>query len=230
MRTLTAKWAGTCTGCAEPFDAGDTIRHEGRGLAYHPECESTGETGPTRREQRAERAKRLRGWADSRETKAGAAFETADQIAGMIPFGQPILVGHHSESRHRRDLDRIDNGMRRGVEHSRKADEMRARAANIEAAAGRAIYSDDPDAAERLAEKLATLEAERDRWKAYNASCRKGAPDAGLLDDRQRRALTSIANAGQMKPNGAAPSYATSNLGATIRTTRQRLAALTERA
>jgi hypothetical protein len=34
----------------------------------------------------------------------------------MIPFGQPILVGHHSEGRARRDQGRIESGMRAGVE------------------------------------------------------------------------------------------------------------------
>jgi len=40
----------------------------------------------------------------------------------MIPMGQPILVGHHSEGRHRRDLKRIDSGMRKAIEESEKAD------------------------------------------------------------------------------------------------------------
>ncbi len=30
----------------------------------------------------------------------------------MIPPGQPILVGHHSERRTRRDAQRIENGMK----------------------------------------------------------------------------------------------------------------------
>ena len=33
--------------------------------------------------------------------------------------------------------------------------------------------------------------AQRERYKAYNASCRKGAPDESLLDDSQRAELAS---------------------------------------
>jgi hypothetical protein len=44
----------------------------------------------------------------------------------VIPFGQPILVGHHSEKRHRRDLARIDSGMSKGFEEGRKADRLAA--------------------------------------------------------------------------------------------------------
>jgi hypothetical protein len=40
----------------------------------------------------------------------------------MIPMGQPILRGHHSERRHRRDLDRIDSRMRKSIEESRKSE------------------------------------------------------------------------------------------------------------
>jgi len=36
-------------------------------------------------------------------------------IADNIPFGQPILVGHHSERRARRDAEKIENGMRKAV-------------------------------------------------------------------------------------------------------------------
>ena len=40
----------------------------------------------------------------------------------MIPMGQPIIVGHHSEGRHRRDLKRIDSNMQKSIEESKKAD------------------------------------------------------------------------------------------------------------
>ena len=47
-------------------------------------------------------------------------------------MGQPILVGHHSERRHRRDLDRIDSHMRKSIEEDKKADYFSNRAANLE--------------------------------------------------------------------------------------------------
>ncbi len=77
---------------------------------------------------------------------------------------------------------------------------------------------------ERLTAKLAELEAQRDRIKRYNASCRKGAPDLSLLDDAQRESHegTMRVAAWQCK-GGAFPAYALSNLGGTITATRKRL-------
>ena len=180
----------------------------------------------TYRERREARAERLRGWADKREAKSAAAHETAEQMAGLIPFGQPVIANHHSTGRDLRYRARIGATVDRAIENGRKAEEMRSKVANIEAAAAGAIYSDDPDAVERLTEKLARLEAERARITAYNKSCRKGTPDPALLDERQRDSLPTLARVGQLKANGAMPAYATSNLSGTIATTRKRLATL----
>jgi hypothetical protein len=179
----------------------------------------------TYRERRLARAERLRGWADSRDAKASTASETAHRMADVIPFGQPILVGHYSERSDRRYRTRIADNMDRAVEHARKAESMRSRAANIKAQAEHAIYSDDPDAIERLEQKVADLEAQRDRIKRYNASCRKGTPDLSILDDRQRDDLATIARVAsyQVGDKGQFPSYALSNLGGVISSTRKRL-------
>lgn len=181
----------------------------------------------TYRERREARAERLREWADKREVKAEQAYSAARQTADMIPFGQPILVGHHSQRRAERDFDRIHRNMGKSIEHAKKAEEMRRKADNIEAAADAAIYSDDPDAAERLADKIATLEAERDRIKRYNATCRKGAPDRSILTDDEVRDLESCLRYAAFQCKGEAfPSYVLSNLGKKITTAKKRLAEL----
>jgi hypothetical protein len=179
----------------------------------------------TRRERLEARAERRRQWADGREAKSGAAFERARAIADGIPMGQPILVGHHSERRHRRDVGRIESGMAAGLEHGRAAEEHASRADGIEAQLSRSIYSDDADAVERLEEKIAELEGERDRIKAYNMSCRRGARDVSLLDEEQQEELASVARACpyQIRDNGAAPAYWSSNLSGNIRRNRERL-------
>ena len=120
----------------------------------------------TYRERREAKAERLRGWADKRDEKGTASVEKAKQIADMIPFGQPILMGHHSQRRHKQDIERINSGFDQGYGNMRKADEFRSRADGIEAAADNAIYSDDPDAIERLEARIAELEAERVAIKA----------------------------------------------------------------
>jgi len=184
------------------------------------------------RDRRYARADKLDGWAEKREAKATAGFEKAHALGDMIPFGQPILVGHHSEGRHRRDIDRINTTGQRALENSRKANEMASKAANIRAAADHAIYSDDEDAVERITERIAEWEAERGRIKAYNAACKKAgkctAEALALLDGSQRASIASIAKvcAYQIGPQGQFPSYATSNIGGRISTARKRLATL----
>ena len=101
---------------------------------------------------------------------------------------------------------------------------MTDRAAGIESQLDHAIYSDDPDAVDRLRERIASLEAERDRIKAYNASCRKGQRDLSLLDERQTADLASCL---RFQPyackGGAFPSYVLSNLTGNIARQRTRL-------
>lgn len=126
----------------------------------------------TYRERRERRAEQLRQRAQTADVKANAAHAQSRAIGDLIPFGQPILVGHHSQRRHERDIARIDRAMRASVEGSQKADGMRSRADNIEAAADRAIYDDDPDAIERLTARIAQIERRRDEMKDRNARYR----------------------------------------------------------
>lgn len=184
----------------------------------------------TYRERRLAKAERLSTWADKRRAKSDASFKTARTIADGIPLGQPILIGHHSERRHRRDVARIDNGMRRGIEHERKAGDMESRAANIIAAADSAIYSDDPDAIDALKAKLARLEAERDRIKEINRMIRKRGLIACLPDltPAEQKELTTTARLcpyHQVETRGY-PAYHSSNLSGNITRTRKRIASL----
>lgn len=92
----------------------------------------------TTAEQRAqERQAQLERSAARNETRATGAmrecerrFDEVDRISAGIPTGQPILVGHHSEGRHRRDLDRISESMSRGTSAARIAREAEERAAS----------------------------------------------------------------------------------------------------
>jgi hypothetical protein len=182
----------------------------------------------TYRERREARTERLREWAEKREAKSEAAFGRAEQISSVIPMGQPILVGHHSEGRHRRDIGRIESGMRKGVEHSKMAQRHSERAGNIEGQLERSIYSDDPDAIEALEARIESLEAERSRVKAYNVSCRKGKPDTSLLDESQRKQLAGLLKIGSVfiGKGGQFPSYHLQNLGGNINRNKKRLASL----
>jgi hypothetical protein len=147
----------------------------------------------------------------------------------MIPFGQPMMPGHHSYKGDVSFRNKITSGYDRAFGDLNKADAMHSKAENIRAAADRAIYSDDHDAIDKLRERIAGLEAERDAVKAYNATCRKGAPNPSLLTAHQRGGLETQA---RHMPDYHArikqqcPPYMLSNLSGNISTQRKRLAQL----
>lgn len=55
----------------------------------------------TRRERLERKLELRREWAEKREAKAAAAFQASHDMVSVIPMGQPILIGHHSENGHR---------------------------------------------------------------------------------------------------------------------------------
>ena len=60
-------------------------------------------------------------YAENATKRSEAAYSRATGIASMVPMGQPILVGHHSEGRARRDQGRIHSGMKKCLEEEGKA-------------------------------------------------------------------------------------------------------------
>ena len=98
------------------------------------------------------------------------AFNTSSAIVGNIPMGQPILVGHHSEKRHRRDLERSENAMRKAVEADKKAEYYEQKAKAI--ANNNAISSDDENALDLIQEKIDALEKKAQAYKEINAIVR----------------------------------------------------------
>lgn len=174
-----------------------------------------------------------REWAAGRRSKSETSFERARVVADGIPLGQPILVGHHSEKRHRKDVERIDNGMRNGVEHLRTAQYHESKAAGLEAQLDGSIFSDDPDALERLDARIAELERTRDAWKAENAAFRKGpATFAACLQvsaEARSREIRARIMEGYSWCRQPHPTYSLTNLGANIRRLKERRAAIAER-
>lgn len=189
----------------------------------------------TRRERMTARAARREEWAAKADARAQSAFGAAKSLADQIPFGQPILVGHHSQRRAERDADRIHNGMRRGVDAQNLAQHHRARAVGIERQLDSSIYSDDVDVVEQLAARIAEREAECVHRVAVNKAWAKltgdvGARIAALVESGTIDAdeALKIARLFQLcewekKPW---PSYALANARASIRRDRERLAAL----
>jgi hypothetical protein len=154
-------------------------------------------------EKRAARVDRLRSAAVRAQSEAARRFGTAHAIGSMIPMGQPILVGHHSERRARRDAERIHNNTRKGVEAHEAAKEFARRADAAEN--NDAVYRDDPDALELLREKLAEAETLHARWRAINAAIRKGTINAlALTADEKRDIAFAPCGTGFKATNAAA--------------------------
>jgi len=79
--------------------------------------------------ERAEvKADRLEDLSTRRAQDGDRAQNAVHAIADGIPFGQPILVGHHSERHARKDAEKIEKGMRRAVEMWKAAEYWQSRA------------------------------------------------------------------------------------------------------
>ena len=103
--------------------------------------------------------------------ESSALSQQAHTMLSAIPPGQPMMPDHYSYKSDKRYRDRIDTKMRQSISADEKADyyEGKARAA----ANNRAISSDDPDAVQKLQEKLSALEKSQARMKSINAYYRK---------------------------------------------------------
>jgi len=201
-------------------------------------------------EKQEQRRERLRDRAAAADAEASSRFKSADAATAGIPLGQPILVGHHSEKRHRAALARQDTNMRKGIEASDKAKRLRGRAHSVGLGG---ISSDDPEAVDKLHVKLNRFKKLQAHMKAINASWRKaGKPDpqndeAGPLLEAKRarwvallgveinnaeaaRGLVTNAWDGIAARSWGKPqpveSFTLSNLSAKIRATEKRIALL----
>lgn len=88
-------------------------------------------------DRKIEKAKRYETYAANAESRAESRSHAADKINSFIPFGQPILVGHHSESRHRRDIERIRNNVEKSIQEREKAEYLKGRALDLSKAQDR---------------------------------------------------------------------------------------------
>jgi hypothetical protein len=209
-----------------------------RPLVEETEPESVANTAEAIREKRraaiAEkteaRLERYEELADKNARASTAAYERSTQMASVIPMGQPILVGHHSERRDRDYRDKIWNTMGQSVKLQEKADYYQEKAQAM--TNNHAISSDDPDAIEKLQAKLDGLMQNQEQMKKANAAIRKLAKQEMSHDDRAAKVAEmsgiSLAIAKEvLTPDWIGrigyPSFKLSNNNAVIRSTQQRL-------
>ena len=110
-----------------------------------------------------ERAERFDGYSERRGEEAERARKAVDTIAQRFDGGQPILVGHHSERRARKDAERIESGMRNALRLWDTARYWTDRAAG---AIGHAKYKERPDVRAR---RIKTIEADQRKMQRTRA-------------------------------------------------------------
>lgn len=80
-------------------------------------------------QQRAKnKAEKLLTAAQNSEKKSNSYFNKSKESASFLSLGEPIKIGHHSESRHRRLIERNNNRMSKSIETMEKAKEYSSRA------------------------------------------------------------------------------------------------------
>lgn len=150
---------------------------------------------------------------------ANATHQRARDMASVIPFGQPILVGHHSEQRDRRYRDKIHTTYGKAFEQFDKADHYQEKA---QAVGKGGIASDDPEALTKLKTKLASCQQAQERMKAANRALRKNDDQALAAQGFNEQQIADL-----KKPDFAGragfPDYALTNNNAEIRRLKDRI-------
>lgn len=131
-----------------------------------------------RRQRYMERADRLR-------QEAAQLLATARKMGDAIPFGQPILTDHYSARRDRAYRAKLARKYEKSFETSQQANHYAQKAASVGSGG---ISSDDPDAIDKLREKLAAMEAEQAMMVAANKIIRKFFAKRDLTDAEKLKA------------------------------------------
>lgn len=90
------------------------------------------------------------------KTESEQAYNASNAATAGIPFGQPILVGHHSEGAHRRAIATAHKKMDKCVELTDKSEYYKNKADGV--LNNESISSDDPEAITKLENKLKILQ------------------------------------------------------------------------
>ena len=170
------------------------------------------------------RKERLEERAAQANSNSDAAYRASHKATEGIVMGQPILVGHHSEARHRGAIKRADSCMRKSVEEARRAEELQRRA---DAVGTGGISSDDPDAVRKLREQLATITGNQEFMKAANKVVKSKKSDQDKIAGLVAMGFSEESAARQLRPDNGGrvgfPSYMLSNNNANMRRIEQRI-------
>lgn len=166
-------------------------------------------------------------WAQDRKADANRLSDESHRMMSAIPFGQPILVGHHSEKRDRNYRNRAWNKMGKAVEMDKLAKHHASAADGIERALENSIFSDDSDAIEALEARIKEREDERARMVTINKLWRKkDAAGLAALGIDLEALNQKLAAAGAYWGKQPHMPYELSNLGGRITADKKRLEAV----
>jgi hypothetical protein len=164
---------------------------------------------------------RLEDRAEKANQQSNAFYESSKSLADMIPFGQPILIGHHSENRSRKHHEKIFNDMGKSVAAGNKADYLANKAANLGC---NGIASDDPEAIKKLKIMLESLQNSQEVMKSINKVIRSNhLNDTEKLEYMIQTHKLKEADANQTLKDRGFASYSLSNNNATINNTKERI-------
>ena len=181
------------------------------------------------------KAARIEGYEKAAEKAAKESdrvFESSKRIADQIPFGQPILVGHHSEKKTRRVYEKIQNDMRKSVDLHNKSKYYEQKAESAEN--NTSISSDNPEAISELEFKLDSLTKKQELMKLANKTIKKWVITGGNLSEMLesvgiRNAIAIEISKPDCMGRWGFPRYALTNNNAMIRSTKKRIDELKRR-
>ncbi len=158
------------------------------------------------------------------KAEADRLYNASNDMASVIPPGQPILIGHHSEKGDRRYRERMRNLFGQSVAQRDKADYYTEKAETIEN--NNAIFSDDPEALDKLTEKLKTLQELQAFMKAANRCIKKKDKAAFLKLNHATEPMWEKLTTPDYVNRTGFPSYKLTNNNANIRRIADRITAL----
>jgi hypothetical protein len=178
------------------------------------------------KEQEA-RKQRFLDLADKARQESEDRYNQAGAMAAVIPFGQPILVGHHSEKRDRNYRAKIDRTFGKAFEAMNKAKHYEDKAASVGMGG---ISGDDPEAIDKLRVQLENLERGQESMKAANAAIRRGKNEGEKIAALVALGFNEWSARKLLEPDFCGrigfADYQLSNNSANIRRIKERIAAL----
>lgn len=175
-------------------------------------------------QRQADRIQRYQERAEKARAGSQASHARAHRMADAIPFGQPILVGHHSEKRDRNYRAKIQLTFEGAFKLQDKADYYDRKAERVGTGG---ISSDDPEAILKLKKKLDNLTSSQELMKNANKVIKKNKTHesqlAGLIEIGIKDKLALELLKGDFCGRIGFASYALTNNNAEIRRLTKRI-------